>query len=268
MSYFPDGQRIISGSEDGTTRQWDLKTGMEIEEAQDVCGEEVWTVAVSRDGRWVVTGGGDLNRAELKVCEFETGIVRAFAGHSLRVNYVDISADSKLLASGSWDSTVRIWSLDTGELVAGPFQCLDWVGVFRFSSDSKKLAVKSWAGKRLEVWDVQSQKLDVRMGKVGRSDFTHPPVFWTNNDKNIITTFNFTRNDHAITIYELDASTLKTVGAPFKGHTELVTGLALSFDQALLASASNDNTIKLWDCESHQLLASFDNCLHDMGRSL
>lgn len=154
---------------------------------------------------------------------------------------------------------MRIWSLDTGELVAGPFQCLDWVGVVRFSSDSKKLAVKSWAGKRLEVWDVQSQKLDVRVGIVGRSDFTHPPMFWTNNDKNIITTFNFTRNDHAITIYELDASTLKTVGTPFKGHTELVTGLALSFDQALLASASNDNTIKLWDCESHQLLASFDN---------
>ncbi|KIK43120.1 hypothetical protein CY34DRAFT_804122 [Suillus luteus UH-Slu-Lm8-n1] len=58
-------------------------------------------------------------------------------------------------------------------------------------------------------------------------------------------------------IYEFDASTLETVGTPFKGHTKLVTGLALSFDDALLASASFDNTIKLWAFESRQLLASF-----------
>ncbi|KAG2737873.1 hypothetical protein P692DRAFT_20545890 [Suillus brevipes Sb2] len=35
MSYFPDGQRMISGSEDKTVRQWDMKTGKEIEEARD-----------------------------------------------------------------------------------------------------------------------------------------------------------------------------------------------------------------------------------------
>ncbi|KAG1802350.1 uncharacterized protein BJ212DRAFT_1439180, partial [Suillus subaureus] len=59
-------------------------------------------------------------------------------------------------------------------------------------------------------------------------------------------------------IYKFDASTLKTVGPPFEGHTRLVTGLALSFDGTLLASASrDDNTIKLWAFESRQLLASF-----------
>ncbi|KAG1859333.1 hypothetical protein DFJ58DRAFT_726361 [Suillus subalutaceus] len=51
---------------------------------------------------------------------------------------------------------------------------------------------------------------------------------------------------------------LDTVGTPFRGHTHTVTCLALSFDEALLASASFDNTIKLWDCEFHQLLTSFD----------
>ncbi|KAG2752522.1 hypothetical protein P692DRAFT_201315859 [Suillus brevipes Sb2] len=52
--------------------------------------------------------------------------------------------------------------------------------------------------------------------------------------------------------------TLETVGASFQGHTNLITGLGLSFDQTLLASASIDNTIKLWAFESRQLLASFD----------
>jgi len=60
-------------------------------------------------------------------------------------------------------------------------------------------------------------------------------------------------------IYGFDASTLETVGALFEGHTGEITALALSFDCALLASASSsDNTIKLWAFESRQLLVSFD----------
>ncbi|KIK36082.1 hypothetical protein CY34DRAFT_811588 [Suillus luteus UH-Slu-Lm8-n1] len=261
ISYFPDGQRMISGSRDKTTRQWDLKEGKEIEEVRDVCKEGVYAVAVSRDSRWVVTGGGDDNRAELKACEVEMGIVKNLEGHSRRIQCIDISEDNTLLASGSWDETVRIWNLETGKLVAGPFKSIDWVGAVRFSTDSKKLAVKSWTGKCLEVWDVQSQKLDKRIGN--RSDnigsISFAPIFWTNKNKNILVAFSFTKDvNDAKTIYEFDASTLETVGTPFEGHTKLVRGLGLSLDGALLASASHDNTIKLWAFKSRQILASFD----------
>jgi WD40 repeat protein len=261
ISYFSDGQRMISGSEDKTVRQWDLKGGKEIEKARGVCEHGV-SAAVSRNGRWVATGGGEWNRAELKACEVETGIVKTFKGHSNFINCIDISADNTMLASGSHDDTARIWNMDTGKLVAGPFESEDEVGAVRFSPDSKKLAVMAWTpGHCLEVWDVQLQKLDVRIGSTSLLIQSNPlppaPVFWTNDNKNIIAAFSFT-DVPAKTIYEFDASTLETVGTPFQGHTDLVTGLALSFRGALLASASNDNTIKLWDCESRQLLASFD----------
>jgi WD40 repeat protein len=264
LSYFPDGQRMISGSYDRTNRQWDLKEGKEIEEVRDVCEEEVWAVAVSRDSRWVATGGGnwqDGNSAELlKVCEVETGTMKNLQGHSRTISCIDISADNTLLASGSHDSTARIWNLETGKLVAGPFKSVDWVSAVRFSTDSKKLAVELWAGRCLEVWDVQLQKLNVRIGN-GSDDglFASAPIFWTNNNKNILAAFSFTEDDHyAKTIYEFDASTLKTVGTPFEGHTDDVSGLALSFDATVLASSSRDDTIKLWAFESRQLLASFD----------
>jgi WD40 repeat protein len=261
ISYFPDGQRMIGGSDDKTTRQWDVKAGKEIEEAQGVCEGSVREVAVSRNGRWVVSGG---ELGELKACESETGIAKTFKGHSQTINCIDISADNTRLASGSDDKTARIWNMDTGELVAGPFNTVDWVGAVRFSPSSKKLAVRSWTGRCLEVWDVQSQTLVVKVGEFGLSAGTRSPVFWTNNNnltrKNIITAFCFTdsEDDDVTTIYEFDASTLETVGTPFKGHTKVVTGLALSFDQTLLASISDDETIKLWAFESRQLLASFD----------
>jgi WD40 repeat protein len=173
ISYFPDGQRMISASWDTTARQWDLKKGKEIEEVRDVCEKEVRAVAVSSDSRWVVTGGGYFDRAELKVCEVETGIVKTFEGHSAEITCIDISADNTLLASGSDDKTARIWNLETGKLMAGPFESVDWLGSVRFSTDLKKLAVKLWAGMCLEVWDIQSQKLVKRIGYLG---FRVPPT--------------------------------------------------------------------------------------------
>ncbi|KAG2343708.1 WD40 repeat-like protein [Suillus weaverae] len=148
ISYFPDGKRMISGSCDKTTRRWDLEAGKEIKEARNVCREEVHAVGVSRDGRWVVTGSGD-----------------AYTGNLKGINCIDISGDSTLLASGANDKTTRIWNLETGKLVAGPFKSADeagtvgTVGTVRFSQDSKKLAVQSRWGNYLEVWDVATQSL-------------------------------------------------------------------------------------------------------------
>jgi WD40 repeat protein len=260
ISYFPDGQRMISGSEDKTTRQWDLKTGKEIEGARDVCEREVWAMAVSQNGRWVVTGGG----GELKACEVETGIVKILEGHSQVILCIDISADSTLLASGSFDKTTRIWNLETGKLVAGPFKSIGWVVAVRFSPDSKKVAVELDWGTCLEIWDVQSQKLDVRKGKPTGTGIATTPIFWTNKNKTIIAAFdfNFTADldlyDFTKTIYEFNPVTLEAVGAPFEGHTKSIRCLALSVDGALLASSSHDDTIKLWAFESRQVLASFD----------
>ncbi|KAG2754874.1 YVTN repeat-like/Quino protein amine dehydrogenase [Suillus brevipes Sb2] len=254
ISYFPDGKQMISGSWDQTIRRWDLRKGKEIEKDRQVY-EHVRAVGVSRDGRWVVIAG----QKGIKVSEVETGIVRTF--HERHSVCIDISADSTLLADASYGE-VRIWNLDTGELVAGPFDVgQHFPGVLRFSEDFRKLAVlvSSYVLKerRLQVWDVQTQKLDVQKS-INHNTFAGSdlPIFWTTKDKSIITVFNST-DDEPRKIYELDASTLKTVGAPIK-HTSSIVGLALSSDCVLLASSSDDDTIKLWAFESRQLLASFD----------
>jgi WD40 repeat protein len=274
ISYFPNGEQMISGSVDKTARRWDLQTGKEFEETRYICEQEVWAVRVSRDGRWIVTAGGDDfgHPGELKVWEVETRIVRTLEGHSRsgHIHCIDISADSTLLASAEgWNDTVRVWSLDTGELV---FEIItaDGMSAVRFSQDSKKLAVNSCVAKCLQVWDIETQKLVVRRGGPAGGIVTHGSVFWTTKDKTIVATHNFKYDDYNMvttnaqrnnydepkTIYEFDASTLQTVGAPFEGHASRIECLALSFDGAILASACY-HTIKLWAFESRQLLTSF-----------
>jgi WD40 repeat protein len=172
---------MISGSFDKTARQWDLNAGKEIEEVRDVYEKEVLAVTVSRDGRWIVSGGGDWSGAELKACEVETEIVKTFEGHLNLITCIDISVDNTLLASEANDSTARIWNLETGKLVAGPFKSIGFMGAIQFSPNSEKLAVKSIVGKYLEVWDIRSQKLDVKIGQVSGGRITYAPLIWTNN---------------------------------------------------------------------------------------
>jgi len=253
---------MIGRSRDNSARRWDLQTGKQIKDPKVICEWGVWAVAVSRDSRWVVTGGGNpggggLQVGELKACEVDIGKMKTFEGLSHVVSSIDISVDNKLLASGSGDYTARIWDLNTGELVAGPFKCAGIAGTVRFSQNSKKLAVKSGVFEMcLEVWDIQEQKLDRRVGEAIRDTWSETPVFWTTKDRSIVTTW----DDDFLSgrIYEFDPSTLETVGAPFE-HAQTIIGLALSLDCVLLASSSPyDNTIKLWAFESCQLLASFD----------
>jgi WD40 repeat protein len=252
ICYFPDGKQMISGSGDKTIRRWDLRKGKEIEKDREVY-EYVRAVGVSRDGRWVVIAGGN----GIKVSEVETGIVRTF-DEDLLTFCIDISADSTLLAVAS-HREVQIWNLDTGELVAGPFDIGSYIPrALRFSEDSRKLAVSSYDWKErhryLEVWDVQTQKLDVQKS-IRDHVVTYHPIFWTTKDKSIVTTFN-SPDRKTTKISEFDASTLKTVGAPFK-HTSRIHGLALSSDCGFLAISSY-HTIQLWAFESRQLLASFN----------
>ena len=84
-------------------------------------------------------------------------------------------------------------------------------------------------GGYLEVWDIETGKLDVSIGQY--------PGSWDGDSES--------PERLPITIYEFDSSTLETIGVPFEGHTDLINGLALSFDSAVLVSTSDDNTVKL-----------------------
>ncbi|KAG2132900.1 uncharacterized protein EDB93DRAFT_890657 [Suillus bovinus] len=255
---------MISASDDKTIRRWDLREGKEIEKAREVCEYGLSAVRVSRDGRWVVTAG----TKELKVSEVETGIVRTFhedTGAKFGPTHIQISADSTLLLAGRlYNGTVRIWRLDTGELLqlAGPFETGDDNSRLRFLQDSRKLAVLSVLRDQVQaqwlqvwtVWDVQAKKLLVQKS-IPIYRWSEFPVFWTTKDKSIVTAF-YSKNDRFTTIDELDASTLKTLGAPLR-HAEDIHCLALSSDCVLLA-CSTFNSIELWAFESRQLLALFD----------
>jgi WD40 repeat protein len=65
VAFSPDGQRILTGSDDRTAKLWEAGTGQEVLTLREHT-EMVWSVAFSPDGQRVATGIAGAN-ATVKV---------------------------------------------------------------------------------------------------------------------------------------------------------------------------------------------------------
>src|ERR1700722_19664095 len=82
-------------------------------------------------------------------------ILHVLTGHSDAVTSVSFSPDGKQVVSGSYDSTICIWDIETGDMVSGPFRGHDgWVMSVSFSPDGKRVVSGSY-DKTIRIWDVE-----------------------------------------------------------------------------------------------------------------
>jgi WD40 repeat protein len=55
LAFDPDNEHVLSGSNDGVLRRWDVKTG-KLVARYPAHTRPLWTIAFSRDGKWLATG--------------------------------------------------------------------------------------------------------------------------------------------------------------------------------------------------------------------
>jgi WD40 repeat protein len=110
----------VTGSYDGTARLWDLSAKDPTACAVVLRGHDgpIYTVAISRDNRWLVTGSSD-NTARLWDLSAKDPAANpvVLRGHNGRVMVVAISPDSRWLVTGGSDNTARLWLLQMNDLV-------------------------------------------------------------------------------------------------------------------------------------------------------
>ena len=151
VAFSPDGREVISADHDHWLRVWDAKTGKQRLEIEHP--DAIWGLAVSPDGRYVLTGtGGSINRSPLvmilnqgedntvRMWDMATGtLVREMKGHTHAVFALDVSPDGRLAVSGGWDGTIRLWNLQTGDEINRTEPGEGGVMVVKFSPDGQQV---------------------------------------------------------------------------------------------------------------------------------
>jgi len=160
----PDGTRVLSGGRDCVLRLWDASTGEQIGRFQEQTETNINCVAFSPDGRYAASGSHGLQaKSTLMLWDAAMrALVRSFR-HSPEerppgVSAIVFSPDGSRIVSAGVDGMIRLWDVETGELVRTLEGHTDWVEAVAFSSDGAQILSASW-DTALKLWDADSSKL-------------------------------------------------------------------------------------------------------------
>jgi TIR domain/WD domain, G-beta repeat len=140
-------------------------------------------------------------------------VATQLTGHTHEVAAVDFSPDGKLLASASWDNTVRLWDVESGKQHGEPLTGhTNSVEDVAFSPDGKLLA-SAGDDKTVRLWDVESGK------QYGEPLTGHTKGVWDvafSPDGKLLAS---SSDDKTVRLW--DVASGKPHGDPLKGHTRL-----------------------------------------------
>lgn len=198
--------------------------------------DDINTVALSPDNRLLAWGSKDRSVVAWSIPEQKV-LWRKFA-HSQPVNSVVFSPDGKVLASSGNDTQIILWDPANGQ--SSRLENVNIVLGLSFSPDSQRLA--AGVGSQIAIWDVAGRR------KVhswpAHTDYVYS-VAWSPDGATIASGAGGA--DRRLRIW--DAASGEAV-LNLTGHTSSVWSLAWSPDSNLLASASADRTIRLWDVQN------------------
>jgi len=248
VAFSRDSRTIATASWDHTLKTWDAHTGQELVTMRGH-GEGVLSVAFSPDGWTLASGSGARNMpGVVKLWDVASGQERAtLKGHSGGVLSGAFSPDGRSLATGSFDDTLKLWDVQTGE--QGKLRLPGHLAVTHaaaFSPDQSSLATAG-ADRTVRFWELATGDLQraLKIQNGSALALAYSPrgkAFATGGE------------DHTVRLWDADSLEERKV---LEGHTAGVRCLAFSPDGKLLATGGLDGTARLWEPSTGQELASF-----------
>jgi WD40 repeat protein len=263
LSWQPDGQILATAAADNQVRLWNLKTYRQQAEfpahsdflngvSFDPTGQQI--AAVAQDGvakLWTAQGQEIASFSPPPNPQLKPSASKA-------LNTLAFAAEGKLLAVAGEDQRIHLWRTDTRQ----PFKILSSHSktIFRLAASPNGQYLASASDDRtVKIWSVDGQLLHTLSGHSGGVyGVTFSP------DGKILASASA---DNQVWLWDWSANKVLMI---FKGHRDRVNSVAfnpspnitsdskdsikLKSPTKLLATGSNDGTVKLWNREDGSLI--------------
>ncbi len=240
----PDARFAVSAARDNSVIAWMLSDGSAIRRL-DGHSAQVTSIAVCPHLRTVATAAMD---ASAIVWDWspEAESKRILRGHADVISSVNYSPDGHLVITGSWDGTAKLWSVESGELMATLTGHTDGLVETAFLDDSQVMTCS---------WDTTARLWDTNSGNCLRIFDGHSAgvvAMATNCRKD---TFASISAEGIIKIWKLDRSDDPPL--TFAGHSD--GGLSIQFDTSgdFVITVGRDRTVRVWEASHGESLRTY-----------